>query len=276
MNIKFKGILFFIFCIISLTGCDKNEINPIQEPVNSVARITVINAVPGSPGLDAFYGDLKLNGNAINALTRFPNAEYSVILPATYTIKTVVSTPTVIPAIAPNIPFGTTVSTTTTALEADKYYSLYIVGAPVVSNITSFLLEDKIPITVSGKAHVRFINAMPDGNNMDLLSGEIPAGSVNPTTSTAIFTNLARNTARDFIAIDALNVGTPYQFQLRNNVTGTLIGTPVNLNVVTGRVYTFFARGFNSNFTVPGFTNPTRIVSASGLGGGGISLMVNK
>ena len=275
MNIKFKQTVFFIFCIIALAGCDKNEIKPLQEPVNSVARITVINAVPGSPGLDAFYGDLKLNGNAIIALTRFPNAEYSVIPPATYTIKTVVSRPTVIPAIAPLIPFGVTVTTTTTALEADKYYSLYIVGAPVVSNITSFLVEDKIPIPVSDKAHVRFINAMPDGNNMALLSGVIPTGSVNPTTSTPIFTNLARNTARDFIAIDAINVGSPYQFQLRDNVTGTLIGTPVNLNVVTGRVYTFFARGFNTTFTVPGFT-PVRTVAAILPTTASLSLMTNR
>ena len=271
MNIKFKGLLFFIFCIISLVGCDKNEIKPLQETVNSIARITVINAVPGSPGLNAFYGDLKLNGNAINALTRFPNAEYSVLPPANYTIKTVVSTPTVIPAIAPLIPFGVLVSTSTAIIDVDKYYSLYIVGTPVVSNITSFLVEDKIPVPVSEKAHVRFINAMPDGNNMDLLSGIIPAGSVNPITSTAIFTNVVKNTAKDFIATDALNVGIPYQFQLRDNVTGALIGTPINLTVVSGRVYTFFARGFNTTFTVPGFT-PARTV----LAGGGITLMVNK
>ena len=271
MNIKFKGLLFSVFCIISLVGCDKNEIKPLQEPVNSIARITVINAVPGSPGLNAFYNDIKLNGNAINALTRFPNAEYSVLPPASYTIKTIVSTPTVIPVIAPLIPFGVLVSTSTANIEVDKYYSLYIVGSPVVTNISSFLIEDKIPVPVSEKAHVRFINAMPDGNNMDLLSGIIPAGSVNPTTSTPIFSNLVKNTARDFMAIDALNVGIPYQFQLRDNVTGALIGTPINLTVVSGRVYTFFARGFNTTFTVPGFT-PARTV----LAGGGITLMVNK
>ena len=106
---------------------------------------------------------------------------------------------------------------------------------------------------------------------MDLLSGIIPAGFVNPTTSTAIFSNVVKNTAKDFIAIDALNIGTPYQFQLKDNLTGALIGTPINLTAVSGRVYTFFARGFNTTFTVPGFT-PVRTV----LAGGGITLMVNK
>ena len=144
MNIKFKEIVLFIFSIIALAGCDKNEIKPIQETVKSVARITVINAVPGSPGLNTFYGDLKLNGTAINALTRFPNAEYSILPPASYTIKTVVNTPPpvvpapIIPPLPPTIAFGATVSTITTTLEVDKYYSLYIVGPPVVANISSF------------------------------------------------------------------------------------------------------------------------------------------
>lgn len=271
MNIKFKQSIFFIFSIIALAGCDKNEINPLQEPIVGGARITVINAVPGSPNLDAFYGDLKLNGNTIAALARFPSAEYSVLPPATYSIKAVVNTPAIIPTTAPNIAFGTVVSTTSAAMAADKYYSLYIVGPPVASSITSFLVEDKIPQAVSGKAHIRFINAMPDGNNMDLLSGIIPSGSVNPTTSTAIFSNVVKNTARDFIEVEASNIGTPYQFQLRDNVTSTLIGTSSNLTVVSGRVYTYFARGFNTTYTIPGFT-PARTVTA----GGGISLMINK
>ena len=275
MNIKFKGILFFIFCIISITGCDKNEISPIQETVKSAARITVINAVPGSPGLDAFYGDIKLNGNVIGSLARFPNAEYSVLSPATYSIKAVVNTPTVIPATAPNIAFGTVVSTTSAAIAADKYYSLFIVGPPVASSITSFLVEDKIPQPKAGKAHIRFINAMPDGNNMDLLSGIIPAGSVNPTTSTAIFSNVARNIASDFIEIDAVITGTAYQFQLRNNVTGTSIGLSSNLTVVSGRVYTYFSRGFNTAFIIPGFT-PVRTVAAIIPTTASLSLMTNK
>ena len=275
MNIKFKGLLFFIFCIISLTGCDKNEIKPLQEPVNSVARITVINAVPGSPGLDAFYGDIKLNGNPIGSLARFPNAEYSVLPPATYSIKAVVNTPTVIPAIAPNIPFGTLVSTTSAAIAADKYYSLFIVGPPVASRITSFLVEDVIPQPKKDKAHVRFINVMPDGNNLNLLSGIIPAGAVNPITVTPIFLNVARNTARDFIEIDATNEGISYVFQARDNVTGTSIGAGIGFTVVSGRVYTLFARGFNTAFTIPGFT-PVRTVAAIIPTTASLSLMTNK
>ena len=277
MNIKCTGILFFVFCIVLVAGCDKNEITQIQEPVKSIARITIINAVPGSPGLNAFYGDLKLNGNAINAFARFPNAEYSVLPPASYIIKTVVNTPPpvvptpIIPPPPPNIAFGTVVSNTSVAIAADKYYSLFIVGPPVASSITSFLVEDKIPQAKADKAHIRFINAMPDGNNMDLFAGIIPAGSVNPATSMAIFSNVARNIASEFIEIDAAITGTAYQFQLRNNVTGTAIGAVSNLTVVSGRVYTYFSRGFNAAFTIPGFT-PTRTIAA----GAGISLMTNK
>jgi len=275
MNIKFKEILFFVFCMVSLTGCDKNEISPIKEPVNSVARITVINAVPGSPGLDVFYGDLKLNGNAIGSLGRFPNTEYSVLPPATYSIKTVVNTPTVIPALAPNIPFGTVISTTSVAIAVDKYYSLFIVGPPVASSITSLLVEDAIPQPKKDKAHVRFINVMPDGNNLNLFSGIIPAGVVSPITTTAIFSNVAKNTARDFIEIDATSEGISYLFQVRDNVTGTAIGAASGLTVVSGRVYTLFARGFNTAFTIPGFT-PVRTVAAILPTTASLSLMTNK
>lgn len=261
MNIKLKQTVFFVFCIMALVGCDKNEIKPLQETISGSARITIVNAVPGSPSLDAFYGDLKLNGNPIGALARFPSVEYSVLPPATYSIKAVVNTPIVSPATTPNIPYGTLVSTTSAAIAADKYYSLFIVGVPVATSITSFLVEDKIPQPISGKAHIRFINVMPDGNNMDLLSGIIPSGSVTPTTSSTIFSNVARNIAKDFIEIEASNDGTPYQFQLRDNVTSAIIVVG-NLTVVSSRVYTIYSRGFNSTYTIPGFT-PARTIAAS-------------
>lgn len=270
MNIKLKNTVLFVFSIIALSSCDKNEIEPLQETIAGSARITVINAVPGSPSLDAFYGDLKLNGNTIAALSRFPSTEYSALPSATYSIKAIVNTPPIIPTTAPNIAYGTVVSTTSAAMAADKYYSLFIVGPPEASSITSFLIEDKLPQPVSGKAHVRFINVMPDGNNMDLLSGTIPDGSVNPTTLTVLFTNVVKNTAKDFIEIEATNVGTPYQFQLRNNLTSAIIVSG-NLTVVSGRVYTIYSRGFNTTYTIPVFT-PARTVAA----GVGFVIMTNK
>lgn len=281
MNIRFKQTIFSFFSLIALVGCDKNEIKPLEEPIiNGSARITVINAVPGSPGLDAFYGDLKLNGNVITSFARFPNAEYSVLPPATYSIRAVVNTPPpvvpppLVPPLPPNIAFGTVVSTTSAAIAADKYYSLFIVGQPVVGSITSFLVEDKIPQPKADKAHIRFINAMSDGNNMDLLSGIIPVGSVNPTTSTAIFANVARNIASDFIEIDAAITGTSYQFRLNNN-TGVTVGALANLTVVSGRVYTLFARGFNTTYTIPGFI-PVRTIAAITPAIASLSLMTNK
>lgn len=282
MNIRFKQTIFSFFSLIALVGCDKNEIKPLEELIiNGSARITVINAVPGSPGLDAFYGDLKLNGNVINSFARFPSVEYSVLPPATYSIRAVVNTPPpvvpppLVPPLPPNIAFGAVVSTTSAAIASDKFYSLFIVGQPVAGSITSFLVEDKIPQPKTDKAHIRFINAMSDGNNMDLLAGIIPTGSANPTTSTAIFSNVARNIASDFIEIDAAITGTAYQFQLRNNVTGASIGATSNLIAVSGRVYTYFSRGFNTAFTIPGFT-PVRTIAAIIPTTASLSLMTNK
>lgn len=266
---KIWSIIFLMSIVVS--ACDKNEINPIQEAVSNKARITVVNAVPGSPNIDALVNDVKINGSTIAFISRFPLTEYSLATPGTLTVKTVVNTPATIPTTAPNIAFGTVLSTSASTFEADKNYSIFVLGAPGTTT-TGLLVEDKIPVPTTGKAFIRFVNAMPDGTAMDFFSGTIPSGSTIPTTSTAIFSNVAKGTAKDFIAIDAAAVGgTLYQFQLKSTGTNTNVGTSINLTAVEGKVYTYFSRGFNATYTIPGFT-PARTVAAAP----GLTLIVNR
>ncbi|MBU0695253.1 MAG: DUF4397 domain-containing protein [Bacteroidetes bacterium] len=270
MKITYKiwSIIFSISIIIS--ACDKNEIKPTQEIVTNKTRITVVNALPGSPNLDVLVNDVKINGSTIAFISRFPLTEYSLSSPGSLTVKAVVNTPATIPTTAPNIAYGNVLSTNASTFEADKYYSIFVVGSPGAT-ISGLLIEDKIPVQTAGKAFIRFVNAMPDGTAMDFYSGVIPDGAVNPTSSTAIFSNVAKGTSKDFIAIDATAVGTPYQFQLKSTGTNTNVGSSINLTAVAGKAYTYFSRGFNATYTIPGFT-PARTVAAAP----GLTLIVNR
>jgi len=271
MKIQYKKIIFFFFSALILSGCEKNVISPLEEKVEGMARLSVVNAVPGSPGIDVTVNDSKINGAAIPFSSRFPILEYSLFKPGNYSIKTNVNTPLIIPVLPPNIPFGTVLSTTTRNLESNKYYSLFLLGTPVVTNINTLLIEDNFPVPIKGKAFVRFINTMPDGNAMDLLVGIIPPGSANPTVSNALFSNILRGEFKNFEAMDTTPEGSTYQFQLRINGTTTNVGITLNQTLTEGRYYTVIARGFNNAFIIPGFT-PVRTILAEGR----ISLFVNR
>ncbi|MDA9554700.1 DUF4397 domain-containing protein [Pelobium sp.] len=270
MKIKFNILSIMVLLGITISGCDKNEIAPVQELATNKARITVINAVPGSPSMDALVNNVKINGSTISFGNRFPQTEYSLLPSGSLTIKSIINTPTTSPTTPPNIPFGTVTSTNTGNFDANKFYSIFVIGAPG-GTTSGLLVEDKLPAGSSGKAFIRFVNAMPDGSGLDFYSGIIPAGSVNPTSPVAIFTNVTTGSAKDFIAIDASATGTPYQFQLKSTGTTTNVGTSVNLTAVEGKVYTYFSVGFNTTYIIPGFT-PSRTVTAAP----GLTLIVNR
>jgi hypothetical protein len=270
---KFKNKIYSIaifMAVIMLTACDKNEIAPLQLVVSNQAKIAVVNAVPGSPNIDIMSNGAKINGSTLAYAVRFPAIQYSVLMPGNATIKSVVNTPAILPTTAPNIAFGTELSSSTFNFVADKNYVVFVTGSPGATT-TGTVIEDVFPAVANLKAHVKFVNAMPDGANMDLLSGIIPAGASAPTTSSALFSNITRNTGTDFVAIDVPLDGATYQFQLKITGGGANAGVTLNLAALPGRLYTVYARGFNTTNTIPGFT-PARTVTAAP----GISVFSNR
>lgn len=264
---NFKNRLYSIAILIavtSLTACDKNEINPLQEVVGNQAKIAILNAIPGSPNIDFMVNGTKFSGNTVAFGTRFPSIQYSVIAPGSVTMKGIVNTPLVLPTTAPNIAFGTELSSNTNNLDAGKNYTLFITGSPGAAT-SGVVIEDVFPAVASLKAHVKFVNVMPDGSNMDLMSGVVPAGATTPLSSAALFSNIAKNAGTDFVAIDVPADGASYQFQLRVSAGGTLTGSLFTFTALPGRLYTVYARGFNTTYTIPVFTPARTVAAASGL-----------
>jgi hypothetical protein len=261
---KLKNKIYSIAILMAvtlLTACDKNEISPLQEVISNQAKIAIVNAVPGTPNIDILANGTKISGSTLAYAVRFPAIQYSLLAPGNATVKSVVNTPAILPTTAPNIAFGTELSSSTFNFVADKNYVVFVTGSPGAST-TGTVIEDVFPAVANLKAHVKFVNAMPDGLNMDLFSGLVPSGATVTPTSSSMFSNIARNTGTDFVAIDVPANGATYQFQLKVTGGGANAGAALNLAALPGRLYTVYARGFNTTYTIPGFT-PARIVTAA-------------
>lgn len=141
-------------------------------------------------------------------------------------------------------------ATASQVFEADKYYSVFVVGNNnVYKNV---LVEDKFDSLSgsSGKAYVRFINAIPDSS---LPAVTIAAGGTNAVNTPAAFT-----TVSDFTAITPGDI----------NVTvsnGSTIQANRTFAVEAKKVYTVLLTG------IPGQTDVTKAVQIKYITNGTLS-----
>lgn len=245
-----------LLCAAALNSCDlfeEREIRDITAPSIPASRIKFNNFSPGSVGVNFFANDVKMTGISTTACTPLPAADpqraqclaagtesatgvvyggnasgglYVGIEPGQYTLASKIAAQDV------------TVSTVTQAIDPGKYYSFFMSGIYNTTSRTAeaFVVEDPIP---SGPidfdvAHVRLVNAVPNGTGDLNLFGTIAGG-----TEIAIGGATAYRSADAFIAVP---VGTYNVRVAYTGVTSSLI-TRNGVAFEAGKVYTLTARG---------------------------------
>lgn len=122
--------------------------------------------------------------------------------------------------------FGTqnTIATTETNFEADKYYSVFLVGSS--TNYTNLLTRDNFDSLKSnnGKAYIRYLNAIPDSAAMQVT---VAQGGGNVVNDAAPF-----KTISEFVAVNPGNIN------IALAVTGIAVPITREIEVAENKVYT--------------------------------------
>lgn len=131
------------------------------------------------------------------------------------------------------------IATVNYTFEADKYYSLFVAGANgVYSNIIAKDNFDSLS-SASGKAYVRYINAIPDSTK--------PTVTITANGNNVVNTPAAFSSVSDFAAADPGQV----TVTVKNNST---IDANRTISLEQGKVYTVLLTG------LPGATDTTKAV----------------
>lgn len=197
--------------LLTLTSCLKNnnDYTPQQ-----VAAVSVFHASPGTQAFN-FITD---RGTGSGPFTFSSRTFYNLYAAGQRTIS-----------IRKIGGAQDTLRTGTVNLEADKFYSIYIVDqAP---NPNFLIIRDSLTSPAAGKAKIRFINLSPD------------AGALSLTTASD---SLLFNTTayKVHTAFSDITGNKTYTFKIKNN--GTDKATRQNVEIKTGRVYTIWAKGIEN------------------------------
>ena len=202
--------LICVLCLL-LSYCLKENNNPTYNP--PVALLTVIQASPDEPQLDAYLDNDKINVNPLNfgdgidylrAYTGVRNATF-------YNHATMAK-----------------IFSDTIRLSQNIAYSLFLANKPTQPEIV--LLTDSLTRPNAGTATVRFVNLSPDAPPVSLAvqGAQVVAGNI-PYKGFTAFTPLTGN----------IN----YTFEVRQGTTNTVLATLPNIILNTGSVYTIWFGG---------------------------------
>ncbi|HZI53541.1 MAG TPA: DUF4397 domain-containing protein [Chitinophagaceae bacterium] len=216
-----------------LSACSKFKVDDYNTPA---AGLMSFNLAPDQGGV---Y--ITLSGNNLNnlplAYTNFSGA-YQAVYPGNRAIQTY------------NYPTDTAITEGNYLFTADKYYSLFVVGANgryqnVVTNDNLDSLSN-----AAGKAFIRYINAIPDSSKPVVT---IAANGNNVVNDNASFTAVS-----EFRSIDAGDVAVKVS-------NGSSIDASRNIPVEQGKVYTVLLAG------VPGAADTTKAVQIKYILNGSLS-----
>ena len=143
-----------------------------------------------------------------------------------------------------------TISTVDYNFAPDKYYSLFVVGAN--GNYKNVITNDNFDslTSVTGKAYVRYINAIPDSTKPVVT---VTAGGTNVISDNSSFTGIS-----EFKEISAGNV----EVKVNNNTT---INASRTITLEQGKVYTILLVG------IPGQADATKAVQIKYITNGSVS-----
>ncbi len=245
---KLKYILL-LACITAFYSCEKNAVQDITGDAPQ-ARIKFFNFGVSSPGVNFYANDTKMT--AISSTTGTESVTgvifggvgaggfYSAIMPGQYTFKGKIAAAT---------DKDLAISSINGTIATGKYYSLFQSGIynTTSKSVDGFILEDPIPAVIdTGRAYVRFVNAISNANPMILY-----AKNTNSTAEVAIGAAVAYKGGSAFIAVP----NGVYDLSTRYAGSTTNVITRAAVSFSRGRIYTIGARG---DITVTATTNTAR------------------
>jgi hypothetical protein len=197
-------------CLL-LSSCLKENNNANYNP--PAALLTVIQASPDEPQLDAYLDNDKINadpisfGDGISYLRAYTGVRNAIFNNHATMAK---------------------IFSDTIRLSQNVAYSLFLANKPTQPEIV--LITDSLTRPDIGTATVRFINLSPDA----------PAVSLAVEGSQVLATNIPYKGHTAFIPVTGnLN----YTFEIRQGTTNTVLATLPNVILYTGSVYTIWFGG---------------------------------
>ena len=244
---------FFTTLIVTatlLTSCgEEHNFYPNATHVSDKdAKVKFTNATIGPNGtnftVNWFANDVKATSVTVTALNGLPlgvpygsqfpaTINYSLVAAGNQSIKVEVPQTATLPA--------STLLTFPLNLEAQSYYSTFIVGSS--PNYASYTVKDDLSVANSdpSKAYIRFLNLIPNSpaDGYDLSIKEL-------NSNTIIYSKVKYLSGNEvFIPITAVPdlETTTYEIQLRTIGTTTVVAKGT-LTPRKGRIYTLFCRGY--------------------------------
>lgn len=194
-----------------LVGCDKNDDDVPDTPV---AGLMAANLATDKPSIG-----VSLSGNPLGSTpigyTNYTGG-YLPIFTGTRTVA------------AYDFTTGTGFTSSNYNFEADEYYSLYVVGAN--NNYSNIIVNDDFSSlsSTSGKAYVRYVNAVPDSSQSTVTVSVEGNNAVNELSAYASVSN--------FVEVDPGSV----TIEVSN---GSTIDATRTVTFEAGKVYTILLVG---------------------------------
>lgn len=224
---------------VALTGCDKDavQISSITAPIAG-ARVKFFNFGINAPQVNFYAGNTKVTaissttgtestvGVAYGAVAAGNN--YTMLPPGQTTFSGRISA-----TVDKDLPIATISST----LEDGKAYSVYLTGFynTTTKQADGFVVADNFPDTLDySQALVRFVNASPNAQAMQLTLLEPVAGTEIPAGGAVAF-----KAAGVFVGVPTGS----YTLTARNSGSTTAAITRTAVSFLPGRVYTITVRG---------------------------------
>ena len=223
-----RMILVMVSCIalvtVLLTACSKfnDDNNNNNTPLSGLMSF---NLAPDQPSIGVALSGSNLTNSPLS-YTNF-TGPYQRIYTGTRAVESYDYTS------------DSTIATVNYNFEANKYYSLFVAGAN--GTYTNIVTQDNFDSlsSASGKAYVRYINAIPDST--------IPTVTITANGNNVINGPAAFSSVSDFTAADPGQV----TIAINNNST---IDANRTITLEQGKVYTILLVG------IPGATDSTKTV----------------
>ena len=206
--------LSIAFFTLPLLSCDKDD----EDDNMAQAKVMVVHASPNAPAVD-----VRVNDQTALTNVAYPsNSTYLAVNAGSANLKV--------------SPTGTTTNVidATVTLNGNTNYSVFAIDS--VAKIKAAIVQDNLATPAAGKAHVRFFHFSPNAPSVDIA---VAAGPV--LFPNRIFNDQSSNASvANFTPVDA---GT-YTLEVRPAGTATAVLTIPNVQLVAGKIYTVFAKGF--------------------------------
>lgn len=223
-RLSFMSLSGLLAVAILFSACSK--FNDDNNSNNPAAALMSFNLAPDQEAVA-----ITLSGNSIGnqplAYTNYSGI-YQLVFPGNRRVESF------------NASSDSSVAAVDYTFSTDKYYSLFVTGAN--GNYSNVITNDNFDslTAATGKAFVRYINAIPDSTKPVVT---ISAGGTNVINDNASFNNIS-----DFKAVEAGNV----TININNNSTINNVNRTISLE--QGKVYTVLLVG------LPGSTDATKAV----------------